>query len=99
MSDDLDAILANLHELGYDSVERTDGWPDEASGVVTLPEEHRKESPEGWRRFLPRVHCNAGDPALVPDDLRAAVEERGRTVQAMGRDDETVTVVVSENGV
>lgn len=98
-SDELAAVLADVHELGYESVERIDDWPDEASGVVPLPEEHRKEPPEGWRRFLPRVHCNAGDPALVPDDLRAAVEGHGWTVQAMGRDDETVTVVVSENGV
>lgn len=45
------------------------------------------------------MYCNAGDPDLVPEDLRAAVESHGWTVQAMGRDDETVTVVVSKHGV
>jgi len=99
VSDDLDAILAALRELGYESLDRPEGFPDEATGQVPLPEEHRKEPPTGWRRFLPRIHCNAGDPDLVPDDLREVVEAHGWTVQAMGRDDETVTVVVSEHGV
>jgi hypothetical protein len=99
MDDELAAILDDLHELGYDSVEPVEGWPDEASGVVALPEEHRREPATGWRRFVPRVYCNAGDPDLVPDDLRDVVEGYGWTVQAMGRDAETATVVVSEYGV
>jgi hypothetical protein len=34
----------------------------------------------------------------VPDDLREVVEGHGWTVQAMGHDDTTVTVVISDNG-
>jgi hypothetical protein len=99
MDDELAGIIGEVHDLGYDSVERIEGWPDEASGVVALPEEHRCETPTGWRRLVPRVYCNAGDPDLVPDDLRDVVERYGWTVQAMGRDPETVTVVISEHGV
>ncbi|WP_436923421.1 hypothetical protein [Halosimplex amylolyticum] len=99
MSDELAAVLDDLHELGYETVDRVEGFESEASGRVPLPEEHRRERATGWRRYLPRIHCDAGDPDLVPDDLRAAVEARGWTVQAMGRSDDTVTVVVSENGV
>jgi len=99
MDDELTAILDDLHDLGYDSVESIEGWSGEASGVVALPEEHRRKPATGWRRLVPRVYCNAGDPDLVPDDLRDVVEEHGWTVQAMGRDAETVTVVISERGV
>lgn len=95
----LDTVLDTLGDLGYDGISRAEGIPDEAGGRVPLPEQHRREPPDGLRRLLPRVHCDAGDPDLVPDDLRAAVEERGWTVQAMGRDDQTVTVVISRNGV
>ncbi|MDQ2074943.1 hypothetical protein RBH20_20685 [Haloarcula sp. H-GB4] len=95
----LDTILDAVYDLGYDSIDRAEGFPDEASGQVALPEKHRREHPEGLRRFLPRVYCDAGNPDLVPDDLRAAVEECGWTVQAMGRDGQTVTVVISRNGV
>ena len=90
-------LLDVLHRMGYDSVSRDEGY-DETSGRVLLPDEHRSEPRTGWRRFLPRVY-DGGDPDLVPDDLRAAVEERGWTVQPMGRDAETVTVVISRNGV
>lgn len=95
----LDTILDAVHKLGYDSIDRVEGFPDEASGQVTLPEQYRRERIEGLRRLLPRVYCDAGDPGLVPDDLRATVEEYGWTVQAMGRDSQTVTVVISKNGV
>ena len=95
----LDTILDAVYELGYDGIDRTEGFPDEASGQVALPEQHRREPPEGLQRFLPRVYCDAGSPDLVPDDLRTAVEEYGWTVQAMGRDGQTATVVISKNGV
>jgi len=98
MTDELDAIVEALHELGYDDVDRTEGYR-EASGRVPLPAAHRRDPPTGWRRYRPRVHCGGGDPDLVPDDLRAAVEARDWTVQPMGRNDETVLVIVSENGV
>ena len=97
MSSDLDTVLAALHDRGYDSITRTDGY-EEASGSVTLPPAYRDERPDDWRRFLPRVYCG-DDPEFVPDDLRAVVESHGWTVQPMGRDAENVTVVVSENGV
>ena len=95
----LDTILDAVYDFGYDGIDRAEEVPDEASGQVALPEKHRREPPEGLRRFLPRVYCDAGNPDLVPDDLRAAVEEYGWTVQAMGRDGQTVTVVISRNGV
>lgn len=95
----LDAILDAVHQLGYDEITRTEGYPDEASGQVPLPEQHRREPPEGLRRVLPQVYCDAGDPNLIPDDLRTTVEQYGWTVQAMGRDDQTVTAVISKNGV
>lgn len=95
----LDAVLDAVHALGYDGISRAEEHPDEASGVVSLPEQHRRAPPEGLRRFLPRVYCDAGDPDHVPDDLRATVEAYGWTVQAMGRNDQTVTVVISKNGV
>jgi len=98
MTDELDAILADLHELGYDSIDRTEGYR-EASGRVPVPEEYRREQPTGWRRFVPRVVCGGADPDLVPEDLRAVVETQGWTVQPMGHDRETVLVIVSENGV
>lgn len=98
MSDALDAVLADLGEAGYESVTRDEGY-EAASGRVPLAPEHRRDPPTGWRRFVPRLYCDAGDPDLVPDDLRAIVESHGVTVQAMGRDDTTVTVAVSENGV
>ncbi len=88
-------IVAVRHE----ELTLTDGYPDEASGQVPLPEAHRRDPPTGWRRLLPRVYCNAGDPNLVPDNLRSAVERHGWTVQAMGRNDEAVTVIISPNGV
>ncbi|QLG62608.1 hypothetical protein [Halorarum salinum] len=97
MTATLDDVLAALEELGYGSVTRTEGY-DEAGGTVPLPEEHRAEPRSGWRRLLPRLY-DGGDPALVPDDLRAAVEERGWVVQPMGRSAETATVVVSRDGV
>jgi hypothetical protein len=98
MDDELAVILDDLHDLGYESVEPVEGFDGEASGVVALPGEHRRDPATGWRRLVPRVYCNAGDPDLVPDDLRDAVEGYGWTVQAMGRDADTVTVVISENG-
>jgi hypothetical protein len=98
VSDDLSTVLASVHDAGYRSVTRNDGF-DDASGRVDLPPAHRREPPTGWRRLLPRVHCGGGDPELVPEDLRVAVEAHGWTVQPMGRNDETVLVVVSENGV
>ena len=82
----LDTVLDAVYDLGYDGIDRTEAFPNEASGQVLLPEQHRRDPPEGLRRFLPRVYCDAGSPDLVPDDLRAAVEEYGWTVQAMGRD-------------
>mgnify|MGYP000409834977 FL=1 len=99
MDDELAAILDDLHELGYESVEPIEDFDGEASGVVALPEEHRRDPATGWRRLVPRVYCDAGDPNLVPDDLRDVVEKHGWTVQAMGRDAATVTVVISEHGV
>lgn len=99
MSDALSAVLDDLHAAGYDAVTRHEEFPTEASGPVPLPEEHRREPATGWRKYLPRAYCNAGDPALVPEDLREVVAAHDWTVQAMGRDDDTVTVVVSENGV
>jgi hypothetical protein len=93
----LSAVLDDLHTLGYESVDRVEGYEGEASGEVPLPED-RREPATGWRRYLPRVY-DGGDPDLVPDDLREVVESHGWTVQAMGRDDETVLVYVSENGV
>ena len=96
MPADLDSVLAALHDAGYDSITRTEGY-DEASGQVPLPDDHRDER-DGWRRLVPTVYCG-DDPDLVPADLREPVESRGWTVQPMGRGAETVTVVVSENGV
>ncbi len=98
MSNALDAVIADLCEAGYESVTRDEGY-EAASGRVPLAPGHRRNPPTGWRRLVPRLYCDAGDPALVPDDLRAIVESHGFTVQAMGRDDATVTVVVSETGV
>ena len=95
----LETVLDVIHALGYDSVTSTDGYPDEASGQVWLPEQYQRDPPTGLRRFLPRVYCTAGDPELVPEALRVAVEGRGWTIQAMGRSDQTVTVVISPNGV
>ena len=97
MTEALDDVIAVLYGMGYDSVTPNEGY-DEASGKVPLPAEHRTEPRTGWRRFLPRVY-DGGDPDLVPDDLRAAVEARGWTVQPTGRNAETVTVVVSRDGV
>jgi hypothetical protein len=94
---DLDTVLAALHDRGYGSITRTEGY-DEASGQVPLPPEYREERPDDWRRFLPRIYCG-DDPDLVPEALRETVESHGWTVQPMGRSAETVTVVVSENGV
>jgi len=99
VTDDLDEVLAALSDLGYGEVTRDEGFRS-ASGPVPLPPGRRDERQRsGWRRLLPRVYWNAGDPDLVPADLRAAVEERGWVVQAMGRDATTVTVVVSADGV
>jgi len=98
VSDALERLLADLHDAGYDAVTSVSD-SEEATGQVLLPPEHRRDPPRGWRRFLPRLYCDASDPALVPDELRAIVEAHGWTVQAMGRDDETVTVIVSRNGV
>ncbi len=95
----LETVLDAVHGLGYDDITSIDGNVDEASGQVQLPDQHRRKPPTGWRRFLPRVYCNADDPALVPDDLRQAVERHDWTAQAMGRSDETVTVIISPNGV
>lgn len=97
MSPDLDGVLAALHDCGYDAITRDEGF-DSASGSVPLPPAYRDERPDDWRRFLPRVYCG-DDPDLVPADLRELVESRGWIVQPMGRSAETVTVVVSENGV
>lgn len=97
MSDEVDDVLESLHAAGYDSITRTEGY-NEASGTVTLPQEHRQEPPTGWRRLLPRLY-SGGDPDLIPTDLRTTVEDHGWTVQPMGRDATTVTVVISENGV
>ncbi|ATW87260.1 hypothetical protein halTADL_0447 [Halohasta litchfieldiae] len=94
-----ETVLDSVHALGYDDITSTDGYPDEASGQVRLPEQHRRDPPTGLRRFLSRVYCNAGDPDLVPNDLRTAVERHGWTVQAMGRDDQQMTVIISPNGV
>jgi len=94
-----ETVLDAVHALGYDGITSTEGYLNEASGQVPLPEAYRRDPPTGWRRLLPRVYCNAGDPDLVPDDLRSAVERHGWTVQAMGRDDEAVTVIISPNGV
>lgn len=93
----LDDVLAAVRELGYDAITRDDGY-ESASGPVPLPAEYVREKRNGWRRFLPRVYCG-DDSDLVPDDLREAVEDRGWTVQPMGRDPDTVTVVISEGGV
>mgnify|MGYP006282003219 CR=1 FL=1 len=94
-----ETVLDAVHTLGYDAITSTEGYPNEASGQVPLPEEYRRDPPTGLRRFLPRVYCNAGDPDLVPGDLRQAVERHDWTIQAMGRNDETVTVIISPNGV
>ncbi|MFC7193679.1 hypothetical protein ACFQL4_01935 [Halosimplex aquaticum] len=53
MSDELAAILDDLHELGYETVDRVEGFESEASGRVPLPEEHRREPETDWRRYLP----------------------------------------------
>ncbi|MFO7833876.1 MAG: hypothetical protein R6V31_07435 [Halohasta sp.] len=94
-----ETVLDAVHALGYDEITSTEGYPNEASGQVPLPDEYRRDPPTGWRRLVPRAYCNAGDPDLVPDDLRRAVERHGWTVQAMGRNDRTVTVIISPNGV
>ena len=98
MGTELDAILETLHAKGYDSVTRTEAVPDEADGVVSLPEKHRREPKSRWRRLLSRPG-NEANPDLVPDDLRSVVEGKGWTVQPMGREEEAVYVVISENGV
>ncbi|WP_435347195.1 hypothetical protein [Haloarchaeobius sp. HRN-SO-5] len=97
MSSELDRVLDALHERGFDSITRDDGF-DSASGSVAVPEEYRREPRVGWRKLLPRTY-DGGDLNLVPDEVRTVVEEQGWTVQPMGRDDETVTVVVSKHGV
>jgi hypothetical protein len=53
---------------------------------------------DGRRRLFLTVYCG-DDPDLVPENLRTVVKRHGWTVQPMGRDGETVTVVVSEDGV
>jgi len=65
-----ETVLDTVHALGYDEITSTEGYPNEASGQVPLPEQHRRDPPTGLRRFLPRFYCDAGDPDLVPDDLR-----------------------------
>ena len=99
MNNELKEILETLQSEGYDSISVIESRPfPEASGVVPLPEEHRRAPRTGWRRFLPRIY-DGGDPNLVPDDLRSVVETHNWTVQPMGRDDDTVTIVISEGGV
>ncbi|MEA1932528.1 MAG: hypothetical protein U9O06_13415 [Euryarchaeota archaeon] len=95
----VETVLDAVHALGYDDITVVEGYSDEASGRVLLPEQYRRDPPTGLRRYLPRVYCNAGDPDLVPDDLQLAVERYGWTIQAMGRDDQRVTVIISPNGV
>ena len=100
MNNDLAEILEELQSRGYDSISPNEDRPfPEASGNVSLLEKDRREPRTGWRRFLPRIYWNAGDPDLIPDDLQAVVEEHDWVVQAMGRDDDTVNVVISEGGV
>ena len=94
-----ETVLDAVHALGYDGITSTEGYPNEASGQVPLPKEYRRDPPTGWRRLLPRVYCNAGDQDLVPDALRQTVERHDWTIQAMGRTDEAVTVIISPNGV
>jgi hypothetical protein len=95
----LDTIIGAVRDIRYDSINRVEEFPNEASGQVLLPEQHRRDPPEGLRRFLPCVYCDAGNPNLIPDDLCATVEEYGWTIQAMGRNDQTVTVIISKNSV
>jgi hypothetical protein len=97
MTIELTDILDALHAMGYGSITRTEEYP-EASGEVLVPKKYRRDPRTGWRRLLPRVY-DGGEPALVPDDLRATVEDYGWTVQPMGRNATMVTIVVSENGV
>lgn len=98
MGDALATILEELHALGYQGVTRDERY-GEASGRVPIATEDRASNRTGWRSVLPRLSRDGGDPTLVPADLRAVVERHGWTVQAMGRSGETVTVVISENGV
>lgn len=99
MNTELADILETLQSEGYDSITVIESRPfPEASGVVPLPEEHRREPRTGWQRFLPRIY-DGGDPDLVPSDLQSVVENHGWAIQPMGRDDDTVTVVISEGGV
>ncbi|MFB6180042.1 MAG: hypothetical protein ABEI77_09995 [Halorientalis sp.] len=97
MAADLADLLDALHDTGYEPITRDERF-ESASGAVRLPPAFRRDQPSGWRRLLPRLYCG-DDPALVPDDCRTIVETHGWTVQPMGRDAETVTVVVSRNGV
>ena len=94
-----ETVLDAVHKLGYDEITSTEGYPNEASGQVLLPEQHRRDPPTGLRRFLPRVYCDAGDQELISDDLQQAVERHDWTIQAMGRNDQRVTVIISPNGV
>lgn len=97
MGDELDEIFESLHAAGYDAVTRTEEY-NEASGKVSVPEKHRRDPPTGWRRLLPRIY-RGDDPDLISTDLRTTVEDHSWTVQPVGRDATTVTVVISENGV
>lgn len=99
MNDELEKILEDLHTKGYDSISPNENrHHPEASGTIPLPEEHRRRPRTGWRRFLPRVY-DGGDPDLVPNEVRSVIKNHGWIVQPMGRDDNTVLVIISERGV
>jgi len=43
MTNELTAVTEDVHALGCDDVDRTEGYENGASVVVALPEEHRRE--------------------------------------------------------
>lgn len=93
MADDFQELLIALHARGYSAITRDKGYDKEASGVVPLHLEDRREKPSGWRRFLPQIY-NAGDIDLVSSDIRYIADAHGFRVEPVGRDADSLTVLI-----
>lgn len=93
MADGLRELLTALHSRGYKTITRDERYYEQASGVVPLPPADRREKPTGWRRFLPRIYT-ASDIDLVPSDIRYITDAHGFRVEPVGRDADSLTVVI-----
>jgi len=93
MADGFRDLLNSLHERGYSTITRDEGYDKEASGVVPLDQEDCREKPSGWRRFLPQIY-DAGDIDLVPSDIRYIVDAHGFRVEPVGRDADSLTILI-----